>query len=117
MEKDNGHVQTLVGLSASHTVTVRTTHHGVRHGTTDTITYREGWHVVADFRARVREVREHGDDHDAQVKLKHHCELIALSAVLTVLITFMIAKWVHFDVTFPVFPSFLQEVHDWIYKL
>ena len=72
--------------------------------------------ITHDIMVRIHEVRTIGDDPAARVKLKWHSILILVSAGLSVIITFMLTQWLHWDCLFPVLPNWLQEGWDWIYK-
>lgn len=113
------HVPTLVGIKASGEVRLAVTHHDIRHGTQRYVRYqyKEGWHFVADLHTRIREVREKGDDHDAGMRFHRHLVFITAGMLLTIVVTFMATSFLHWDCVIPVPPSYLQELHDWLYKL
>lgn len=113
MSNPNRPANSLVGISAHASVsgTVRTP------GCTCTYKYSTGVHIVADLRHRIADVKANGDDRDARIKLRNHCVIIAISMVLTIAVSFCVAAWIHWDGVIPIAPSWLQELHDWIYKL
>jgi hypothetical protein len=107
----------LAAAVSARAATSLTVHRTAPNGTQTTFHYQEGWHIVADLHTRLREVRVKGDDHDAKMRLQRHCALISLSAVLTVITTFAAVTFLHWDCVIPIVPSYLQEFHDWLYKL
>jgi hypothetical protein len=112
-------VPTLVGIHASGEMQLNVTHHDIRHHTSRHVTYqyKEGWHFVADFHTRIKEVRQKGDDHDARMTLQRHCFFITIGVLLTFITTFMASRFLHWDFVIPIPPNYVQELHDWVYKL
>lgn len=83
--------------------------------TVKTVLRVNGKETIQTSHVRWQELKEKGlsiEEH----KLVFHATMIGISAVLTIIGTLSVFALWHIGMVLPTFPSFVQEVWDWVWK-